>query len=55
MFPSVLDIMKTKRAKGVTAMPNDEIYALKDRIVEQLSPLKVYLFEIGRASCRERV
>ena len=25
-------------------MPNDEIYALKDRIVEQLSPLKVYLF-----------
>ena len=25
-------------------MPNDEILALKDRIVEQLSPLKVYLF-----------
>ena len=25
-------------------MPNDEIYLLKDRIVEQLSPLKVYLF-----------
>ena len=25
-------------------MPNDEIYALKDRFVEQLSPLKVYLF-----------
>ena len=25
-------------------MPNDEINALKDRIVEQLSPLKIYLF-----------
>ena len=25
-------------------MPNDEIYALKDRFVEQLAPLKVYLF-----------
>ena len=25
-------------------MPNDEILSLKDRIVEQLSPLKVYLF-----------
>ena len=25
-------------------MPNDEIISLKDRIVEQLSPLKVYLF-----------
>ena len=25
-------------------MPNDEIIALKDRFVEQLSPLKVYLF-----------
>ena len=25
-------------------MPNDEIYELKDRLVEQLSPLKVYLF-----------
>ena len=25
-------------------MPNDEVNALKDRIVEQLSPLKVYLF-----------
>ena len=25
-------------------MPNDEIVSLKDKIVEQLSPLKVYLF-----------
>ena len=25
-------------------MPNDEILSLKDKIVEQLSPLKVYLF-----------
>ncbi|MBR0368185.1 MAG: HEPN domain-containing protein [Clostridia bacterium] len=25
-------------------MPNDEIQALKDRFIEQLSPLKVYLF-----------
>lgn len=25
-------------------MPNDEIYAIKDRLVAQLSPLKVYLF-----------
>ena len=25
-------------------MPDEEILALKDRIVEQLSPLKVYLF-----------
>lgn len=25
-------------------MPNDEIYAIKDRFVEQLSPLKIYLF-----------
>ena len=25
-------------------MPNDEICALKDRFVEQLAPLKVYLF-----------
>lgn len=25
-------------------MPNEEIFALKDRLVEQLSPLKVYLF-----------
>lgn len=25
-------------------MPNDEIYALRDRFVEQLSPVKVYLF-----------
>ena len=25
-------------------MPNDEIMSMKDRIVDQLSPLKVYLF-----------
>ena len=25
-------------------MPNDEIHAIKDRLVEQLSPLKIYLF-----------
>lgn len=25
-------------------MPNDEIYALRDRLVEQLSPRKIYLF-----------
>ena len=25
-------------------MPNDEIMSIKDRIVDQLSPLKVYLF-----------
>ncbi len=25
-------------------MPNDEIQAIKDRLVEQLSPLKIYLF-----------
>ena len=25
-------------------MPNEEIMSLKDRIVEQLSPLKIYLF-----------
>ncbi len=25
-------------------MPNDEIHAIKDRLIEQLSPLKIYLF-----------
>ena len=36
--------MPTMVMKGVQVMPITEINELKDRIVDQLSPLKVYLF-----------